>query len=137
MPFNDFLRNSVLNNVFGATAFTPSATLYLGLSTAPIADDGTGVTEPGGGGYARLEVTNNKTNWSTATGADNRVNNLIELTFPEATGAWGTVTHFFLSDAATGGNILVSGALSATKTLDVGDVARFSPGNISIAIDEA
>jgi hypothetical protein len=137
MPFNDYLRNSVLNNVFGATAFAPSATLYLGLSTTVIADDGTGVTEPVGGGYARQTVTNDKTSWSTATGADNRIDNLVELVFPEATGAWGTVTHFFISDAATGGNILVSGALTATKTIDVGDVARFSPGNISIAIDEA
>jgi hypothetical protein len=135
MPFNDFLRNTVLNNVFGQTAFTPSASLFLGLSTAPIADDGTGITEPGGGAYARITVANDKTTWSTATGADNSIDNLIELIFPEATSAWGTVTHFFLSDAGSGGNILVSGTLTTPKLVEVGDVARFPVGSIVIAID--
>lgn len=136
MPFNDFLRNSLLNHTFGKTPFTASEDLHFGLSTTPIADDGTGATEPIGGAYARLTIANNKTNWSTATGADNRVNNLTELTFPEATGAWGTITNFFISDAPTGGNILVSGTLETPKLIEVGDVARFPIGNISIAIDD-
>jgi hypothetical protein len=135
MPFNDYLRNSVLNHTFGKTPYTASENLYLGLSTTPIADDGTGVTEPGGGGYERLMIANHKTNWTTATGADNRIENLIELNFPETSGAWGTVTHFFLSDAAIGGNILVNGILTEAKTVGVGDAARFSPGNIVIVID--
>ncbi len=136
MPFNDYLRNSVLNNNFGQTAYTAPGTLYLGLSTTPIGDDGTGATEPTGGAYTRLVITNNKTSWSTATGADNRIENLTELTFPEATGTWGNITHFFISDAATGGNSLVSGTLTAAKTIGNGDIARFAPGNIVIAIDE-
>lgn len=137
MAFNDFLRNSILNHTFGKTAYTAPENLYLGLSTSAIADDGTGATEPTGGNYERLAIANHKTNWSTATGADNRIENLIELTFPESTGSWGNITHFFLSDAATGGSSLVSGALTAAKTIAAGDVARFSPGNIIIAIDEA
>lgn len=137
MAFNDFLRNTVLNNIFGATPFTSSPTLYLGLSTASIADDGTGAAEPTGGSYERITVANDKVSWSTATGANNKIDNLVELIFPEATGGWGTVTHFFLSDAASGGNILISGTLGASKVVEVGDVARFPVGSIVIAIDEA
>lgn len=136
MPFNDYLRNSVLNNSFGKTAYTAPVTLYLGLSTAAITDAGTGVAEPGAGAYARIAIPNDKTSWSTATGADNTIDNLIELTFAEATGTWGTMTHFFLSDAVTGGNILVSGPLTAAKAIESGDVARFPAGSITIAIDD-
>ena len=115
MPFNDFLRNSVLNNSFGQTAYTAPVTLYLGLSTTAIADAGTGETEPVGGAYDRIAITNDKTSWSTATGADNRINNLIELTFSEATGTWGNVTHFFLSDAADGWKYSSKWSLNRTE----------------------
>lgn len=134
--FNEYLRNTVLNNVFGATAFTPPATLYIGLSTTAIADAGTGATEPAGNGYAREAVTNNKTNWTVATGAANAVENATEIEFAEAAGSWGSLTHFFISDAATGGNILVSGALDTPKTVAVGDIARFTIGSLRIGLDD-
>lgn len=134
--FNEYLRNTVLNNVFGATTFTPPATLYIGLSTTAIADAGTGITEPAGGGYAREALANNKTNWTVATGATNFVENATEVEFAEAAGAWGTITHFFISDAATAGNVLVSGALDAAKTVATGDIARFTAGSLSIALDD-
>jgi hypothetical protein len=137
MPFTNYLKNVVLNNVFGGTAFTPPATLYLGLSTTAVTEAGGGITEPTGGAYARVSFANNKTTgWDTGTGADNLISNLSELTFPEATASWGTITHFFISDAATGGNILVSEALTTAKTISSGGIARFPAGSLDIAIDE-
>lgn len=138
MPFNDYLRNSILNYVFGGAAFTTPGTLYLGLSTTAIAENGTGITEPTGGGYAREPIANNKTDgWDTATGADNTVSNASEIAFTEASGAWGTLTHFFISDAATGGNILVSGTLTTPKAIAAGDLARFTAGSLGVGIDDA
>lgn len=133
--FNEYLRNTLLNEAFGGTAWTPPATLYIGLSTTAIADNGTGATEPTGG-YARQAVTNNKTNFTTATGATNEVSNSTEISFPEATGAWGTITHFFVSDALTGGNVLTSGALTTAKTVASGDIANFPIGSIVINLDD-
>lgn len=137
MPFNDYLRNSILNSTFGGVAFASPPTLYLGLSTTAIADNGTGITEPVGGAYARDPITNDKTvGWDTATGADNTITNLSEIEFAEATGAWGTITHFFISDSLTGGNILAYAPLTTAKTIGVGDIAKFAIGSIAISIDE-
>jgi hypothetical protein len=134
--FNEFLRNAVLNYVFGGTAFTPAGTLYLGLSTTAITDAGTGMTEPTGGAYARVAITNNKTNFDTASGGDNTIGNATEISFAEATASWGTITHFFIYSAATGGNIYISGALDAPKTVAAGDIARFSAGSLTVSLDE-
>lgn len=136
MAFHDYLRNSLLNHAFGNVGYTAPGTLYLGLSSTPIADDGTGGTEPIANGYARVSLANNKTNWSTATGAANTIQNAVELAFPESSGAWGTLTHFFVSDATTAGNILASGALTEPKTVGSGEIPRFSAGNITIGLDE-
>ena len=134
--FNEYLRNAVLNHVFGDVLFDSPGTLYLGLSTTPIADNGTGETEPVGGGYARQALANNKTTWSSAAGANNFVTNAAEITFPESSGAWGNITHFFISDGVTGGNIFISGALTTPKDINAGDVARFPIDSIRIELDD-
>jgi hypothetical protein len=87
-----------------ATTWAP-ATWYLGLSTAAPALDGTGFVEPVGGGYTRVAITNNATNWPAATIADNvvRKQNGAKFTFPNPTAAWGMITHWGLFLASTGG----------------------------------
>jgi hypothetical protein len=132
MPLNNYLINAVLNEAFGAVAFGAPATLYVGLSTTAINADGTGITQPAGGSYARVAVTNNTTNWPTVSNQQKK--NGTAITFPTATASWGTVTWFFIADAASGGNILASGALTASKTIDNGDTANFAINDITITI---
>lgn len=134
MSFTDFLENELLDHVFAAAAYTAPTDIYVGLSTTTPNDDGTNITEPAGGnGYARVQKTNNLTNWPAATGGLKE--NGTSVDFPTATGAWGTVTHFFLADAGAGGNILATGALSSAKTIDNGDTASFAIGDIDITLD--
>ena len=95
--------NKILNRYFGNVSDTVASTLYLGLSTTAINNDGTGATEPSGGGYARVAVVNNKTNWSNAS--NGILSNLTELSFPESFASWGTVSHVFLSDTIGGAPI--------------------------------
>lgn len=118
--------NAILDKCFGATNFTAPATLYVGLSTTAISIDGTGATEPSGGSYARVAVTNNKTNWATA--ANGSLSNLSAITFPESTASWGTVTHFFLSDAASGGSIWFYEALTSSRIVQSATTVQFSVG---------
>jgi hypothetical protein len=130
--FTDYLENKILNHNFGGVAWTPPATLYFGLSTTTIADDGTGITEPAGNAYARVAVTNNTTNFpNTTTGSKS---NGTEVAFPTATGSWGTCTDFFLADAASGGNVVGYGALTTPKTIGNGDTARFAPAALVITL---
>lgn len=94
--------NRVLDMTFGKIG-TPDNNIYIGLSTTPITNSGTGVTEPVGGGYSRVMITNNKTSFTTAT--NGRLKNAIEIKFPESTIEWGTIRYIFIADALTGGNI--------------------------------
>lgn len=121
--------NAALDKFFGATNFTSPATLYVGLSTTAISIDGTGATEPSGGAYARVAVTNNKTNWATA--ANGSLSNLTAITFPESTASWGTITHVFISDASTGGSIWFYDALTFSRIVQSATTVQFSVGALT------
>lgn len=130
--FADFLENELLDHVFGAASYSAPATLYIGLSTTTITDAGGNITEPAGASYARVAVTNNATNFPAASGGAKA--NGTAFTFPQATGSWGTVTDFFISDASSGGNILGYGALAVSKAISNGDTAAFAIGELDITL---
>jgi hypothetical protein len=89
------------------------------------------VREPSGNAYARVSTTG--ADWNTASGG--ALDNANDITFPEATGSWGTITHFALFDAATGGNMLAYGALSTPKIIGSGDTAKFAAGDLDVSLD--
>lgn len=132
MSFSDFLENEILDHVFGASAYTPPATLYIALSSTTPTDAGANFTEPPSGGYARVSVANNLTNWPAASGGAKA--NGVNIIFPEATGSWPTVTHFGVFDAPTGGNYLDGGALGASKTVYAGNQLQFSIGALTFTL---
>lgn len=138
MPFTNYLDQKLVELVFSDTAYTVPATLYVGLSTTTPAQTGTGFTEPAGSGYARVAVTNNTTNWvaagsQPATGYE--MENGTAITFPAATGSWGTVTYFGIFDAATAGNLLAYGALTTSQTISSGDTASFAVDALTVTLN--
>lgn len=128
----DYLENELLDHVIGNESYTAPATLYVGLAQS-VADDGTITGEPSGNGYARVAVTNNATNFPAASGGSKT--NGTEITFPEATGDWGTLSVWFIADAATGGNVLIYGDLTDSKTVGNGDTVHFPPSYLTITAD--
>lgn len=126
MSFSNYLENKVLDHVFGGTAYTAPTTLYVGLFTTDPGEAGTG-TEVSGGSYARQTIT------FTVTGAQASSNAAVE--FPTATASWGTITYAAIYDAVSGGNLLASGALTTSKTIDSGDVFRIPTGDFDIDLD--
>ena len=121
--------NRILNRYFGNTADTVSSNLYIGLSTTPINPDGTGRTEPSGGGYTRITVANNKTSFTVAS--NGVLYNAIELQFPESTASWGNITHIFISDTISGDPIYAD-ALTAPRSVQAQSVLLFAPNAIQI-----
>ena len=121
--------NKILNRYFGNVSDTVASTLYLGLSTTAINNDGTGATEPSGGGYARVAVVNNKTNWSNAS--NGILNNLTDLSFPESSASWGTVSHVFLSDTIGGAPIYFD-ALATPRAVQAQTTLIFAINTIQI-----
>lgn len=128
--FSDYWENEILDHIFGKGSYTP-ATIYVGLSTADPLDSGAGLAEPSGNGYARVATSGAA--WTTASGGS--LSNASDVTFPQATGSWGTITHFALFDAASAGNILAHGALSQSKTVTSGDTAKFAAGDLDVSLD--
>lgn len=127
------VANATLNMLFGAGSNTVApATYYVGLSLTAPQNDGSGVTEPAGGAYARVAVTNDATSWP---GAANRVkSNGTVIVFPTAVADWGTVSHWVLYDAATGGVLRVWGTLTTPQAINSGGVPDFPVSSITINI---
>lgn len=132
--FSDYLEEALLNHIFGDAAYTPPANVFVALSTSAPSDDGTGVTEPGDT-YAR--VSTDATDWDAPTGtAPVAKANGAAITYPTATASWGTITHFALYDALTSGNMLASGALTASKAITNGDTPSFAAGALVIKLGD-
>jgi hypothetical protein len=111
---SDYGENEILDWIF-------SVNTYWGLSTTTPNEDGTGVTEPVGNAYVRVTVTPS----DIAAAASGSIDNASAITWPEATGSWGTVTYLVIYDAASGGNLRLAIALTTPKTVSVGETARF------------
>lgn len=128
--FSDYAEGAILDHLFSLSAGYAQPTIYLAVSTADPTDTGGGTAEPSGNGYARVATA--ASDWSR-TG--NVVDNANELSFPEATGSWGTLTHFALYDAATGGNMIAHAAMDTSKAIAANETLRFPAGNITFTLD--
>ena len=128
--FSNYWENKILDHIFGKGSYTPP-TIYVGLSTADPTDEGSGLAEPSGNGYARVQTS--ASDWNAASNGS--LDNASNITFAQATGIWGTITHFALFDTATAGNMLAYGALSQSKAIGVSDTARFEAGDLQISLD--
>ena len=95
--------------------------------------------EVSGGSYARASVANNNVNFPqcSASGTPTKAN-AVAITFPTATAAWGTVTHWAIYDASSGGtNMLAHGALSASRYVAIGDTPKIAVGAASFVLNNA
>lgn len=121
MPTPTYTANKTLDAFFGNTPTPSHTTLYICLHTADPTASGTIAEVPSTNGYARASIVNSVANFPAAT-AGSKVN-AAAITFPAATGAgWGTVTHYSIKDAASGGNCIAYGPLPAAKTVVATDV---------------
>ena len=110
--------DTVSTYLFGGIEMGLPSNYYVGLSTTKIFADGSGKTEPYLMGYSRVKVINTKAYFTYSIGGE--VFNAKLIAFPIATDSWGLITHIFLSDSATGGNIWYYDALGTPKKIDVG-----------------
>ena len=126
--FSDYLEDKVLDHVFGGTAYTAPATLYVALYTvAP--DDTGGGTEVTGGSYVRQTGTFTVSGTSPTTAT-----NAAAIEYPTATADYGTVVAVGILDASSGGNLLAYADLTTSKTVSTGDVFRFDAGDLDITL---
>ena len=131
--FSDYLENELLDHVFKTGAYTPATNIYVALLTSTPDDADTGSTLPGEitgtGALVRIQCNT----WDAA--AAGATENTQTVTFAQATGDAGTVTHFALTDATTNGNCLGWGLLNPSRVISSGDTASFATGDLDITLD--
>jgi len=127
--FSNLLENELLDHVLKVGSYAQPTNIYVGLWTADAGlESNTQTSEVSGGAYARTTAT-------FGTAAAGTSTNSGAISFPQATAAWGTVTHAALCNAATGGTVLFHGTLSASKVIGSGDTFKFNAGEYSIVLD--
>jgi len=125
--FTDFLEDKIIDHLLRNQSYSPPSAIYLALFTTPTSDAGGG-TEVSGGSYARQAVT-------LAAASGGASSNSADITFPQATADWGTITHVALMDALTGGNMLMHTPLDASKTINDGDTFKINASDLDVTVD--
>ena len=128
MSLSNYLELELLDHVIGQGSrdYTPP-TIYIALGTG--ADD-TGLTgEPSANAYARVAHAS----WTAA--ASRTLSNSGTVSFPQATGSWGTLTHYAIFDAASAGNMLAWGSLAASKSVVDGNTPSIADGEIDVTFN--
>lgn len=128
--FSDYLENALLDHVLGNAALTQPADVYVALftdaATAGELEAGTITNEVAGGTYARQAV-----GFDAAAGGT--TSNSAGVSFTDMPAL--TVSYVAVMDAATAGNVLFYGALTASKTLNAGDTFTIAAGDLDITLD--
>jgi hypothetical protein len=133
-----YLSKKLLDLVLSNTTYTPPGTVYAVLSSAAFDPTATGsaCNEITGGAYARVAITNNTTNWPTATSAVPSVKaNANDIVFPTATADWGTPLAVYLADASSAGNLLYGADLSSSSDVAIGDIFKVFAGTFIFSED--
>ena len=142
----DFLENKLIDAIFRNTAYTMPTVLAVALFTAASACDASTVTEvTNANAYARVALNPSVSNWANtqnsgtavSSGTSGTTSNSTTVTFPTATGSWGTINYFGIYDSATygAGNLLFCAAVTTPQTINTGATPSFSAGSLTIQID--
>lgn len=127
----DFLENKLLDHLANV-AFTPAASLFVALCTADPTDAGTGASMSevaNANGYARTAVT-------FGAAASRKVIQSGAVTFPQATGTWGTITHWGLVSTSTygTGDLYAHGSFTASFAPVTGNTPTIPSGQLIVEI---
>jgi hypothetical protein len=124
MTISNFLEDKLLDLVFNAVAYGGQATVYVKLHTG----------DPGEAGTANAAANATRKAATFGASAAGVVTNDSAATWTNVPNA-ETYSHVSLWDAETGGNCLWVGALTAAKTVAVGDTFNIAIGALTVSLD--
>jgi hypothetical protein len=127
--------NSFLGKTSNFGAFASAPAKYLGLSSTDPGTDGSGITEPSTGGYARQLTA--ASDWSAPSAASPAVStNANAISFGTLSADWlsgATIAYCFLADASTSGHVLYKGTIATPKAFLNGDGCTFAVGALALS----
>lgn len=135
ITFTPASASPIVSGNVTAVGYQP-ITVYVGLFSAAPTDAGGG-TEAVGGSYARVALPIADTTWNAPSGSPSATANTGVITFPTSTATWGgTMTHFGIFDAASGGNLLAWNILTQSQVVgNTGITPSFAAGALTWSED--
>jgi hypothetical protein len=126
----NFAETEIMDHIFNGSdgagsIYAPPATVYLSLHTADPTDTGSVAAECAGSGYIRKAIA------FSAAATRAVVQNGV-VTFDQAGGAWGTISHWGICTADTGGNMLAYGSFAVSKSIVSGNTASVATTEVVI-----
>lgn len=127
---SDTYENRALDWVLVTGTPTRASGTWLALYTTAPTDSTAGTEVTNANAYARQSVT-----FSAA--ASGSASNSATVTWPAATGSWGTVTSVAVVDSATygAGNVIAYGNLSASQAVANTNVFEILSGQLVVTAD--
>lgn len=134
---SDYLEGQIRGHMFRTATWSKPTVIRVALITASTADADTGATGnevANSNNYSRTGADPLDANWTAPDTTGGLTDNVAAITFPTASGSWGTVTHIRVVDSAThgAGNCTLHGALTASKTVANGDIFKFNIGDLDV-----
>ena len=132
-----YFKNLIMGNVFKTQTGTPlPSSMYIGLSSTEPTAAGGNVSEPSttGTAYARVQLT------SLSSPSNGVITNESAISWPESTATWfsaaAPATHYVIYDAASGGNLLMYNALTASRVIEVNTIATIKASSLYLQLTD-
>lgn len=123
MSISNYAENAILDAIGNNTSLAV-AQCYTKLHTGDPGETGTS--------NAAGETTRKSTSFAAASGGSMATD--ADLTWTSVSTA-ETISHVSIWDASSNGNCLWTGALTASKTVAVGDTFQISSGSLTLSVD--
>jgi len=135
--FSEYAIKKILDHATGKAAWTMPADVYVALFNGDPLGAGTELADPPATDYARELMAD--TDWNAAAFASptGTSSNATDTDFGIAGSAWGTVSHYAVYDDPTAGNMLWSGPLEVTRSIQLNDPVKFPAGELKVRLTQA
>jgi hypothetical protein len=126
--FSNYMEDSITAWINGTTFPAAPTNTYVQLYSQDPTDAGSST------GALFTRVTYAATGWTRGTGGAGTLSNTNVITITSSAGSAVTASHFAVFDASTSGNLLFYGALSASKSIAIGDEVKFNALQLTLTV---
>jgi hypothetical protein len=126
--FSNYMEDAITAWINGTTFPAAPTNTYVQLYSQDPTDAGSST------GALFTRVTYAATGWTRGTGGAGTLSNTNAITMQSSAGSAVTASHFAVFDASTSGNLLFYGALSASKSIAIGDEVKFNALQLTLTV---
>lgn len=126
--FSNYMEDQITAWINGTTFAAAPTNTFVQLYSQDPTDAGSST----GALYTRVSYA--ASGWTRGTAGAGTLSNTNAITMQSSAGSAATASHFAVFDASTSGNMLFYGALSASKSIAVGDEVKFNALQLTLTV---